>query len=85
MVSLGIFCYQINVALDNLMSKATVDSTEYIPISDLNSPPIITFCPKQAENRILLFKWGYFGSMSKSTCAPGLRYQTCCWCWDFDS
>ena len=64
MVSLGIFCYQINVALDNLMSKATVDSTEYIPISDLNSPPIITFCPKQAENRILLFKWGYFGSIS---------------------
>ena len=46
------------------MSKATVDSTEYIPISDLNSPPIITFCPKQAENRILLFKWGYFGSIS---------------------
>ena len=49
-VSLVIFCYQIDVALYNLMSDDTVDSTEYIPISHLDPLPIITFCPRQEED-----------------------------------
>ena len=46
-LSLVIFCYQMTVAFNNLRSDATVDSTEYISISDLDSPPVITFCPRQ--------------------------------------
>ena len=56
--SLAIFCYQINVALDNLMSNATVDSTKDIPISDLDSPPVITFCPRQEYDYEILDEWG---------------------------
>ena len=47
------------IALENLMSNATVDSTEYIPISDLKSPPLITFCPRQEQNLTTLKKHGY--------------------------
>ena len=55
----------MKVALDNLMSNATVDSTEYIPISDLEAPPIITICPRQREDQQKLKQssWGYFESI----------------------
>ena len=49
-VSLIIFCYQVKVALENLIGKETVDSSEYIKISELESPPVITFCPRQGED-----------------------------------
>ena len=58
-VFLGIFCYQIKVALVKLMSNGTVDSTEYISISELDSPPVITFCPTQGVDWNALYKWGY--------------------------
>ena len=45
--SLIIFCYQLYIALNNLMNEATVDSTENIPISNLDPLPLITFCPRQ--------------------------------------
>ena len=45
--SLIIFCYQFIVALENVMSESTVDSTENIPISNLDPLPLITFCPRQ--------------------------------------
>ena len=38
----------MKVALHNLMSEATVDTTEYIPISELETPPILTLCARQA-------------------------------------
>ena len=41
------------------MSKATVDSTEYIPITDLDSPPVITLCPRQEYDEEKLKEWGY--------------------------
>ena len=46
----GFFCYQMRTAIKQIMSQETVDSTEYIQISDLNPPPAITFCPRQALN-----------------------------------
>ena len=61
-VSLIIFCYQLHVALEHLLSIQTVDSTEYIPISDLESPPIITFCPRQVEDEKSLWELGYFNT-----------------------
>ena len=41
------------------MSNDAVDSTEYIPISDLESPPIITLCPRQGYYSKLLEWRGY--------------------------
>ena len=65
--SLIIFCDQMNIALHNLMGEETVDSTEYIPISDLEAPPVITICPRQREDKQKLKEssWGYFESIEK--------------------
>ena len=49
----------MNTALHHLMNEETVDSTEFISISDLESPPVITFCPRQGENKELLEEYGY--------------------------
>ena len=57
-----IFCYQIHNALDKLMGDETVDSTAYIPISDLESPPVITFCPIQSESMYKLVESEYDNS-----------------------
>ena len=54
--SLIIFCYQLYTALHNLMSNTSVDSTEKIPISDLEYPPLITICPRQKQS--ILAEWG---------------------------
>ena len=59
-VSLIIFCYQVKIALDNLISNDAVDSTENIPISDLDSPPVITFCPRQGVDDRKLKEWGHW-------------------------
>ena len=59
LISLVIFCYQLKVAFDNVLSNATVDSTEYIPISDLDSPPVITVCPRQGVDDERLYELGY--------------------------
>ena len=58
--SIIIFFYQIKVALDNLMSENTLDSTENIHISDLDSTPVITFCPRQGEDTNKLDEWGFW-------------------------
>ena len=50
MTSLIMFCYQLSIALNNLIDNKAVDSTEYISIADLDSSPVITFCPRQGEN-----------------------------------
>ena len=47
LASLIVFSYQVHTALTQVLSGDTVDSTEYIPISKLDPPPIITFCPRQ--------------------------------------
>ena len=56
--SLCIFCYQMNSALYQLMSEKSLDSTEYIPISELKSPPVITFCPRQTFGRLTEYDEG---------------------------
>ena len=58
-VSLIIFCYQMRVAIENLKSNATADSTENISISDINTSPVITFCPKQGADFDVLKEFGY--------------------------
>ena len=59
LASLIIFCYQMNIALHHLMSVDTVDSSEYIPISDLDSPPVITICPMLKQDVKPLNDLGY--------------------------
>ena len=59
LVSLIAFCYQLIQALCRLMSNDVVDLTEDVPISDLDSPPVITVCPRQPVNRQQLIDWGY--------------------------
>ena len=58
LASLLIFCYQMKVALNHLFSNATVDSTEFIPVSEV-TPPIITFCPRQQVDAQQLNELGY--------------------------
>ena len=60
LTSLIIFCYQLYTALHNLMSNTSVDSTEKIPISDLEYPPLITICPRQREDEKTVRELGYF-------------------------
>ena len=69
LVSVIIFCYQLKVALNNLMSDATVDSTEYIPISKLDSPPVITLCPRQGIDEAKIVELGYHIKWENSTYA----------------
>ena len=57
--SLIIFWYQLNTALDHLLREDTVDTSEYVSISDMDSPPIITFCPRQGANSQKMFGLGY--------------------------
>ena len=62
LISVIIFSYQISNAWKQLISKPILDKTEYFPITDLDNPPIITFCPKQPimnKSKELLKKWGY--------------------------
>ena len=59
LASLIIFCFQINTALHHLINKNTVDSTEHISISELDSPPVITICPRQKQNTEKLAEYGY--------------------------
>ena len=50
----------MNIALHSLKEKVTVDSTEDVPISELETPPVITFCPQQEVDLDTLNEWGYF-------------------------
>ena len=59
LASLIIFCYQLNTALHHLMNVETVDLTEYIPISELDPPPVITLCPRIWGNSKILTNYGY--------------------------
>ena len=63
LVSLIIFCYQLIQALCRLMSNDVVDLTEDVPISDLDSPPVITVCPRQPVNEQQLRYWGYISGV----------------------
>ena len=59
LVSLIMFCYQLNTALQHLMDEGTVDSTDVISISDLEAPPVVTFCPRQGAWYEKLAELGY--------------------------
>ena len=49
----------MNKALHLLMKNETVDSTQNINITDLDPPPLITFCPRQKVNTQKLDEFGY--------------------------
>ena len=59
LASVIIFCYQLTTALNKLLSDATVDSSEEVPISELEYPPLITICPRQGKEWKSVEKWGY--------------------------
>ena len=53
-------CTQINEALQQLLSGDTYDSTDYIPISDLEAAPLITFCiNRPLKHFVRINLWGY--------------------------
>ena len=43
-ISLGIFCYQMNNAWNKLASQPTKDQTTLVPLSDIDIKPLITIC-----------------------------------------
>ena len=49
------------------MSDFIDPATEYISISDLDSPPVITLCPRQEYDSKLLGEWGYSSSLFYAT------------------
>ena len=49
LVSFAMFCYQLNIATENLINPPTVDSTYERIISD-NDIPLITVCPTNQFN-----------------------------------
>ena len=59
LASLIIFCYQLNITLYHLLREDTVDTSEYIAISEMDSPPIITFCPRQGADSQKMHGLGY--------------------------
>ena len=50
---------KVNVAMNKLQSKHTVDSTQSLPISEMDQPPVITICPQNEQNEIFLQEAGY--------------------------
>ena len=62
--SLIIFCYQFSRALHHLLGWETVDSTEHILVSHLDSPPVLTFCPRQDKNIEKFYEYGYMSRAS---------------------
>ena len=67
----------MTVAVHNLMSNATVDTTEYIPISELETIPLITICSRQTNSHYekdleeLIQKTDKFGYLSESNILSG--------------
>ena len=55
LVSFAMFCYQLNIATENLINPPTVDSTYERIISD-NDIPLITVCPNNQFNMTI----GYY-------------------------
>ena len=43
------------------MSQPTVDSTDYISLTDIKDTPLITVCPKQEIYTYGLSELGYYG------------------------
>ena len=62
-ISLIIFSYQLKVALEQLIGKETVDSSENIKISELETLPVITFCPRQGPDLAKLRDFGYLHNL----------------------
>ena len=61
LISITIFCYQINIAWETLLSTPTVDKTDYIPVTKqkVKDLPIITLCPRQTIDVKELEEMGY--------------------------
>ena len=58
-ISLTMFFYQAQIAVNKYLIPPVVDSTDYLNIADIE-PPLITICPKsQLENWEKLEKLGY--------------------------
>ena len=52
------FCYQVQIAVNNLRNPPVVDSTETLNISDVD-PPLITVCPLNQFNKTKMKEFGY--------------------------
>ena len=78
-ISLAMFCYQLNIATNNLMDPPTVDSSYERLITDVDIP-LVTICPSdQTYERLLRLGYGTFDSF-----LLGLTYcnkTTMCYAW----
>ena len=61
-ISVAMFCFQLNIAIQSLIFPQEVDSTSIIDIKDINDIelPIITLCPTNQTNITALQELGYY-------------------------
>ena len=50
---------KVNVGRKKLQARKTVDSSESLPLSNLNEPPALITCPQTDQNDNILQKSGY--------------------------
>ena len=57
---------KVNVARVKLQSRKTVDSSESLPLSNLNQSPVLTTCPKTDPDDSVLVESGYYTTLYNS-------------------
>ena len=63
---MSLILLKVNVARVKLQSRRTVDSSESLPLSNLNEPPVLTTCPKTDPNVTILLESGYQFTLFRS-------------------
>ena len=61
---MSLIVLKVNVARVKLQSRKTVDSSESLPLSNLNQPPVLTTCPKTDHNDSVLEESGYHSPLN---------------------
>ena len=57
-VSVGMFCFQFNIAMNNILEPPVIDTTYYKSIGEVELP-LITVCPTNQTNLAALKEFGY--------------------------
>ncbi len=73
--SMVLFGIQLNTAIDNLFNPQTVDSTKEVDSKEVDLP-LITLCPTNQINKVVLRKFGYYFEESMMM---GYTSKSCYW------
>ena len=65
--NMSLILLKVNVARVKLQSRKTVDSSESLPLSNLDQLPVLTTCPKKDPDDSVLVESGYHTSLYNTT------------------